>query len=98
MRNKTLAEHDHDRTEILRYLKECQFMPVTPVTLVRHMDDIFHPVTDEGMEFHLRYMFEKGWVQMNVEAIAGKRPKVVWAKLTAAGLDEFNRRAPGDTD
>jgi hypothetical protein len=55
-REKSKAEHEFDRTEILGYLKECGLQPVTPKSLVIYMDDILRPVSLSSMEFHLRYM------------------------------------------
>lgn len=90
---KRKVEHESDRTEILRYLNECGFQPVTPRTIMVFLDDCLTPVSAAGVEFHLRYMLDRGWVELGVEKQVGVPEVVRWVRITANGVDEFDRRA-----
>lgn len=93
LRKKSKSEHEFDRTEILRYLNECGLQPVTPRSIQIYMDDCLHPVSAEGMDFHLRYMRDKGWVELGLSKLMGEPQRILWTRITAAGVDEFDRRA-----
>ena len=92
MRNKTKAEHENDRTQILRLMVEVGFHPLTPDTILSVMDESFHSLSQESLDFHLHYMADKGWVEIGEEKALGKGTTIVYAKLTAAGVEEFDRR------
>jgi len=89
---KSKSEQDFDRTEILRYLVECGLQPVTPKTIVIYMDDCLRPVSETGMEFHLRYMRDRGWVELGLEKKVGAQEIIRWTRITANGVDEYDRR------
>jgi hypothetical protein len=90
--DKSKSEHELDRTEILRYLNECGLQPVTPRSVVIYMDDCLRPVSSEGVEFHLRYMRDRGWVVLGVEKKIGAAEIILWTRITADGVDEYDRR------
>ena len=87
------SQHEADRTEILRYLSACGLQPVTPRSIVIFLDDVLRPVSPEGVDFHLQYMRDKGWVELGVERVIGEGERIGWARVTAQGVDEFDRRA-----
>ena len=97
MKKKTKSEHERDRTEILRYLKEWGFQAITPAMIVQYMDEMYQAISDEGAEFHLRYLAGKGWVEIGEEKILGRPPRILWAKITPGGVDEFDRRTPAES-
>ena len=89
---KTKSEQDFDRTEILRYLNECGLQPVTPKTILIYLDDCLRPVSLEGVAFHLRYMRDRGWVELGIEKKVGQLEMIRWTRITANGVDEYDRR------
>lgn len=92
-RKKLKAEHELDRTEILRYLNECGFQAVTPLSIRVYLDESMHPVSEEGIAFHLNYLRDRKWVEVGKERKVGEREeKILWARITADGVDEFDRR------
>ena len=91
-KTKNRSENEIDRTEILRYLKECGLQPVTPRSVQIYLDDSLRPVSDEGIAFHLRYMRDRGWVELGMEKKVGAHEQIAWARVTADGVDEFDRR------
>ena len=88
----TKSEHELDRTEILRYLNECGLQPVTPKSVLIYLDDCLRPVSLVAVEFHLRYMRDRGWVELGIEKKVGQPEAVRWARITANGVDEYDRR------
>ena len=64
---KTKSEQEFDRTEILRYLNECGLQPVTPKSILIYLDDCLRPVSLSAVEFHLRYMRDREWVELGIE-------------------------------
>jgi len=89
---KTKSEQELDRTEILRYLNECGLQPVTPRSILIYLDDCLRPVSETAVEFHLRYMRDRGWVELGVEKKAGAPEAIRWTRITANGVDEYDRR------
>ena len=89
---KNKSEQEYDRTEILRYLNECGLQPVTPTTILIYMDDCLRPVSLDGVEFHLRYMRDRGWVELGIEKKVGIPEAIRWTRITANGVDEYDRR------
>jgi hypothetical protein len=92
--NKTRRQHEADRTEILRFLNEAGFHPVTPRSLIIHLDEMFHTVSDEGLDYALRFMLGKAWIEIGEEKLLGKPARILWAKITPSGVDELDRRTP----
>jgi len=92
MRTKTKAEHENDRTQILRLLVEVGFHPITPATILSVMDESFHSLSEDSLDFHLHYMADKGWIEVGEEKRPGQAPALLYAKLTAAGVEEYDRR------
>jgi predicted transcriptional regulator len=92
-KTKSKVEHELDRTEILRYLNECGLQPVTPRSIMIYLDDCLRPVSDKGMEFHLRYMRDRKWVELGSEKKVGQPETIRWVRITADGVDEYDRRA-----
>lgn len=92
MREKSKAEHEIDRTQILRLLVEVGFHPLTPTTILSVMDESFHSLSEESLDFHLRYMADKGWIEIGEQKELGKPAALVYAKLTAGGVEEYDRR------
>jgi predicted transcriptional regulator len=88
----TKSEHELDRTEILRYLNECGLQPVTPKSILIYLDDCLRPVSLEAVEFHLRYMRDRGWVELGIEKKVGQPEQIRWTRITANGVDEYDRR------
>jgi predicted transcriptional regulator len=89
---KSKTEQEIDRTEILRYLNECGLQPVTPKSILLYLDDCLRPVSAAGVEFHLRYMRDRGWVELGVEKKPGAPEVIRWTRITANGVDEYDRR------
>jgi hypothetical protein len=89
---KSKSQQELDRTEILRYLNECGLQPVTPRSIMIYLDDCLRPVSCEGVEFHLRYMHDRRWVELGVEKAAGRQEAILWTRITADGVDEYDRR------
>jgi predicted transcriptional regulator len=89
---KTKSEQEFDRTEILRYLNECGLQPVTPKSIIIYLDDCLRPVSLPGVEFHLRYMRDRGWVELGIEKRVGLPGLIRWTRITANGVDEYERR------
>lgn len=94
---KTKRQHEADRTEILRFLNEAGFQPVTPRTLLIHLDEMFHTISDESLDYALRFLHGKGWIDIGEEKLLGKPPRVLWAKITPEGVDELDRRTPEES-
>jgi hypothetical protein len=92
-RQKSKSQHEDDRTEILRYLHDCGLHPVTPRSIVIYLDNCLRPVSAEGVDFHLHYLRDKRWVELGVEKVVGEGERIDWARITAEGVDEFDRRA-----
>ena len=88
----TKSEHELDRTEVLRYLNECGLQPVTPKSVLIYLDDCLRPVSLVAVEFHLRYMRDRGWVELGIEKKVGQPEVIRWARITANGVDEYDRR------
>ena len=88
----TKSEHELDRTEILRYLNECGLQPVTPKSILIYLDDCLRPVSLLAVEFHLRYMRDRGWVELGIEKKVGLPEQIRWTRITANGVDEYDRR------
>ena len=89
---KSKTEQEIDRTEILRYLNECGLQPVTPKSILLYLDDCLRPVSAAGVEFHLRYMRDRGWVELGIEKKMGVPEVIRWTRITANGVDEYDRR------
>ena len=89
---KSKSQQELDRTEILRYLNECGLQPVTPRSIMIYLDDCLRPVSLEGVEFHLRYMHDRHWVELGAEKKAGRPEVILWTRITADGVDEYDRR------
>jgi hypothetical protein len=87
------VERDFDRTEILRYLKECGLQPVTPRSIQIYLDDCLRPISSDAVEFHLRYMRDRNWVELGLERVLGHEAEITWTRITADGVDEYDRRA-----
>jgi hypothetical protein len=87
------VERDFDRTEILRYLKECGLQPVTPRSIQIYLDDCLRPISSDAVEFHLRYMRDRNWVELGLERVLGHEAVITWTRITADGVDEYDRRA-----
>jgi hypothetical protein len=90
---KRKSESEQDRMEILRYLNECGLQIVTPQSILVFLDDTLNPVSRDGIEFHLRYMRDRRWVELGCSKFVGEPEKVQWVRITADGVDEFDRRA-----
>jgi len=86
-RQKTKAEHEVERTAILRLLVEAGFHPLTPGTILAVLHDSYHLVTIEGLDFHLGYLADKGWIK--------RGDGNAFAQITAAGVEEFDARTRG---
>ena len=91
-KEKSKSEQEFDRTEILRYLNECGLQPVTPKSILIYLDDSLRPVSLPGVEFHLRYMRDRGWVELGIEKKVGLPEVIRWTRITANGVDEYDRR------
>jgi hypothetical protein len=91
-KTKSKVEYELDRTEILRYLNECGLQPVTPRSIMVYLDDCLRPVSLESIEFHLRYLHDRKWVELCIEKRVGQPAAVLWARITADGVDEYDRR------
>ena len=89
---KTKSEQEFDHTEILRYLNECGLQPVTPKSILIYLDDCLRPVSLSAVEFHLRYMRDREWVELGIEKQMGKPEAIRWTRITANGVDEYDRR------
>ena len=89
---KSKSEQELDRTEILRYLNECGLQPVTPKSILIYLDDCLRPVSLQAVEFHLRYMRDRGWVELGIEKRVGIPEMIRWTRITANGVDEYDRR------
>ena len=89
---KSKSEQEFDRTEILRYLNECGLQPVTPRSILIYLDDCLRPVSPAAVEFHLRYMRDRGWVELGLEKKTGLPEIIRWTRITANGVDEYDRR------
>jgi hypothetical protein len=89
---KSKSEQEFDRTEILRYLNECGLQPVTPKSILIYLDDCLRPVSLHAVEFHLRYMRDRAWVELGIEKKVGLPEVIRWTRITANGVDEYDRR------
>jgi hypothetical protein len=87
------VQREFDRTEILRYLKECGLQPVTPRSIQIYLDDCLRPLSTDAVEFHLRYMRDRHWVELGLGRTVGHEEVVTWTRITADGVDEYDRRA-----
>jgi hypothetical protein len=92
MRQKRKAEYENDRTQILRLMVEVGFHPLTPDTILSVMDESFHSLSAESLDFHLHYLADKGWIEIGEQKALGKDRSIVYAKVTAAGVEEYDRR------
>jgi hypothetical protein len=89
--------HEIERGHILRFLQVSGLRPVTLRMLLYYLRDRRYPLTFEGLDFHLRYMRDKGWVVLEIpEPAIGEKEKIETARITAAGVDEIDGRKPGE--
>ena len=91
-KTKSKLECELDGTEILRYLNECGLQPVTPRSIMVYLDDCLRPVSLESVQFQLRYLQDRKWVELCIEKRVGQPASVVWARINADGVDEYDRR------
>jgi DNA topoisomerase IA len=96
---KTASKHAVERGEIVRFLVELGLgRAATPRTLIHHLDDMGYAVSEESLAFQLRYLAEKGFVDLDCfPREAGKQERVRSVKVTSAGVDLHDRRKAGDT-
>jgi predicted transcriptional regulator len=45
-----------------------------------------------AVEFHLRYMRDRAWVELGIEKKVGQAEVIRWTRITANGVDEYDRR------
>lgn len=92
------ARHAVERGEIVRFLVELGLgRSATPRTLVHHLDDMGYAVSEESLAFHLRYLAEKAYVQLEFfPRQPGERERIRAARATTAGVDLHDRRKAGD--
>lgn len=94
---KTKRQHEGDRTEILRFLNEAGFLPVPRDMILVHLDERYRSVSHEGLDYSLRLMHGKGWLEIGEQKVLGQVPCILWAKITPAGVDELDRRTPAES-
>lgn len=95
---KSELRHEVERGEIIRYLAEAGFSPVTFRALISYLDYSGYSVTEEGLEFHLRYLTQKGFIKIEEERHkAGEKQRILFAEINPAGVDLLDQRKRGDT-
>lgn len=88
------ARHKVERDEILRYLSVAGFHPVTPNTLQVYLDERDYPVSDEGLDFHLRYLADEGYVRITEsERKVGEKKRIRSVVITAKGVQYIDARS-----
>jgi hypothetical protein len=92
----TLRQMEIVRGKILYYLKLIYPQAATLPLLQGELDIFGYPVPMEDLEFHVAYLSEKGFV--NLENIRGPQARhhVTLARITAKGIDYFDGRLPAD--
>lgn len=88
-----------ERGYILRYLCELGLdAPATLKTLQRYLDDLGYPCSVEKMDFHLRYLAEKGFVTLDVfgREVGQEKAAIRSVKVTTKGVDLIDRRRSDD--
>lgn len=81
-RQKSKGEHEAERTAILRLLVEVGFHPLTPDTILAVLGESYYAVTAPGLDFHLGYLADRGWIKRGEG----------FAQITAAGVEEYDAR------
>lgn len=97
-----LESKELQRGWILEYLVTAGFRPVPPKSLLYYLRDMRSPTSWEGLNFHLEYMEQKGWVALTRTITQGAErlppeKKFIAVSLTAAGVDEYDGRKAGDS-
>lgn len=90
--------HKTERGQILRYLAELGLgQSATPRSLLDFMDDYGYSLTPDRLDFHLRYMAEKGFVRLESFPKEIGLPELIrTVSITAKGVDYIDRRRAGD--
>lgn len=85
------------RGEILRQLVEFYPSKVTRRTLLNLMDLANYPVLDEDLDFHLSYLADKGYLELELsDQVVGKAREILMVRITTRGIDFLDqRRGPG---
>jgi DNA-binding PadR family transcriptional regulator len=89
---KTKVEHEADRTQLLRILVVLGFQRIPPDRLLARMDQTYHTLSPQSLDFHLRYMADKGWIEIGEEKMGSEPPQLAYVLLTAEGVEEYDRR------
>ncbi len=90
--------HNHQRMKILKALlelvgvdREAGFDELLEVA-----DKMGASMVPHALDFHLRYMRQRGWVMLRIESTGRKVDQIVGVKLTAKGVDRIDiGRMPG---
>jgi hypothetical protein len=90
--SRSEIEHGIERRQILRVLVEVGFYPYQLELMRGVLDDNAIFISAESLDFHLRLMLEEGWVEIGEERVLGERPRILWAKITSAGVKEYDRQ------
>jgi hypothetical protein len=97
MKKSRPTTREVERGEVLRYLAEVYPSLATLRSLVNHLDYSGYSVSAEDLEFHLWYLAEKGFVEIDeYPREAGERRQIRGAKITPAGVDLLDHRKKGD--
>lgn len=100
--------HSEERGDILRTLKEDYTREMTSVrSLLRTLDVQGIPLAVDGLEFHLVYLSQGGYVQIwrlrdlpnwrTDRVVSGQKPTtIMFAKLTTKGLQLLDGLIPED--
>ena len=86
-----------ERGEILRYLTEAYPGVATFRAIVNYLDSQSYSATNEDVGFHLAYLCQKGFVELEYHPKrAGDELLIRAAKITPAGIDLIDQRKAGD--
>lgn len=94
--------HEIKRGWIMEYLVTAGIRPIPPRALLYHLRDVRCPTDWKGLNDHLTYLEQKGFVKLERAVPRGAEPVkeseiFLAVTLTAAGLDAYDQRAAGDT-
>jgi hypothetical protein len=97
-KKKTAIDQDVERGELLRYLSLVYPQAATPRALLHHLDYSGVSVTDGELDFHLRYLAEKGYLDIDeMPHEVGETHRVRTVKITSVGIDLVDHRRAGET-
>lgn len=83
--------HDRERETLLEILASKGVGQAMPFDDLQFDARLRHrPMTAKALEFHLRYMADKGWIEFRAEDTEERLSKITVAWITHRGIDKID--------